>query len=109
MASADLGATRRVRIGTRAELDTREIVQVEVGTDVVATFLVGGVCHALDGRCPHRGGPLGEGTLRGSIVTCPWHRWTFDVTTGRCISHPGRDVRRWPVTIDGDDVWVELG
>ncbi len=109
MPVAEPAATRRVRIGSRAELIDRKIVQVELGTDAVAAFVVDGACHALAGQCPHRGGPLGEGTLRGRIVSCPWHRWTFDVTTGRCISHPDRDVPSWPVTIDGDDVWVELG
>ena len=49
---------------------------------VFAVFKVDGVFHVLDGICPHAGGPLGKGMLRGCVVTCPWHGWQFDVTTG---------------------------
>jgi nitrite reductase (NADH) small subunit len=46
---------------------------------VVALFNVGGEFHAIQNKCPHRGGPLGEGELNGQVVTCPWHAWSFDV------------------------------
>ena len=49
---------------------------------VIALFNVGGEIFALDGVCPHQGGPLGKGTLRDKIVTCPWHGWQFDVESG---------------------------
>ena len=44
---------------------------------------VEGQLHAIDGLCPHQGGPLGTGMLCGAVLTCPWHGWQFDVTTGR--------------------------
>lgn len=50
---------------------------------MVAIANVGGTFHAIDGLCPHQGGPLGTGTLCGTTLTCPWHGWPFDVTTGR--------------------------
>lgn len=50
---------------------------------VVAIFNVQGDIYALDGICPHQGGPLGQGTLEGCIVTCPWHGWQFDVRDGQ--------------------------
>jgi nitrite reductase/ring-hydroxylating ferredoxin subunit len=50
---------------------------------IVALFYVDGQWHALDGVCPHQGGPLGQGTLEGCIVTCPWHGWQFDVRSGQ--------------------------
>ena len=49
---------------------------------IVAIFNVAGKFYALDGICPHQGGPLGQGQLQGPTVTCPWHGWQFDVTTG---------------------------
>ena len=48
-----------------------------------ALFNVDGQFFALDGVCPHQGGPLGQGELCGSIVTCPWHGWQFDVEDGK--------------------------
>jgi len=50
---------------------------------VVALANVAGVWHALDGLCPHQGGPLGTGQLCGTVLTCPWHGWQFDVVSGR--------------------------
>jgi len=53
------------------------------GDRMVAIANVEGRYHAIDGLCPHQGGPLGTGTLCGTVLTCPWHGWQFDVTTGR--------------------------
>jgi len=50
---------------------------------MVAIANVEGTFHAIDGLCPHQGGPLGTGALCGTVLTCPWHGWQFDVTTGR--------------------------
>ena len=53
------------------------------GDRMVAIANVGGTFHAIDGLCPHQGGPLGTGVLCGTTLTCPWHGWQFDVVTGR--------------------------
>ena len=50
---------------------------------MVAVANVDGALHAIDGLCPHQGGPLGTGELCGTVLTCPWHGWQFDVITGR--------------------------
>jgi nitrite reductase/ring-hydroxylating ferredoxin subunit len=50
---------------------------------LLALFNVDGSFFALDGVCPHQGGPLGKGVLAGCVVTCPWHGWQFDVTSGQ--------------------------
>ena len=42
-----------------------------------------------DGVCPHLGGPLVEGRLSARAVVCPWHSYTFDPATGRCLTVPG--------------------
>ena len=54
----------------------------------VALFNVDGEILALDNTCPHAGGPLGEGTLEGEVIECPWHGWEFNVRTGQCIENP---------------------
>ena len=82
--------------------------EVIVGGRVVALFNVEGTFHALDGVCPHAGGPLGEGTLAGSVITCPWHGWQFDVTTGtHCLTETIRHTTI-SVLVKGDDVYVEI-
>lgn len=82
--------------------------EVTVGDRVVAVFNVDGRFHALDGICPHAGGPLGEGTLNGPIVTCPWHGWQFDVSTGRHCLTARICQPSYVVRLDGTDLLVEL-
>jgi nitrite reductase/ring-hydroxylating ferredoxin subunit len=38
--------------------------------------------YAVQSRCLHLQGPLGEGHLEGCVLTCPWHGWQYDVRTG---------------------------
>jgi len=64
--------------------------------------------HAIDGVCPHQGGPLGKGVLDGATLTCPWHRWQFNVRTGQHLLRPSLCQRRYPVKIEGTDVLIDL-
>jgi len=74
----------------------------------VALFRVEDNFYALDGVCPHAGGPLGEGTLNGCVVTCPWHGWQFDVSTGQHSLNADIVHASFPVKIENDDVYVEI-
>lgn len=78
------------------------------GDRIVALYNVAGQFFALDGICPHQGGPLGKGKLTGCIVTCPWHGWQFDVVTGQhqtsqSLIHPQFDLK-----LDGDNILVRF-
>ncbi len=81
--------------------------------------------YAIRGTCPHQGAPLGRGMLTGTfvpsdvgefvygrdaeVVRCPWHRYEFDVTTGRSLHDPeGCRVASYDVRVVGDDVLIEL-
>jgi nitrite reductase/ring-hydroxylating ferredoxin subunit len=81
---------------------------VEAGGRAVALFNVDGRFYALDNACPHRGGPLGEGDLDGAVVTCPWHAWRFDVTTGANANNPAVRLPCFPASVEGGEVFVEL-
>ena len=74
----------------------------------IALFNVEGALHAIGNTCRHRGGPLGEGSLDGSTVTCPWHGWEYDVTTGAALLNPAMTVPVYRVEAQGEDVLVEL-
>ena len=74
----------------------------------IALFKSGGQFYAIDNTCPHRGGPLAEGSLEGGQVTCPWHAWTFDIKTGACITAPGVSQRSYPVKKENDDIFVQV-
>ena len=74
----------------------------------IALFNVDGSFHAIGNVCRHRGGPLGEGSLDGSVVTCPWHGWEYDVTTGAVLANAALKVPVYRTEVNGDDVLVEL-
>jgi len=85
--------------------EARELV---VGDRIVALVHVDDRFFALDGICPHQGGPLGKGHLSGGVVTCPWHGWQFDVTSGQHQSIPSLVQPALPVKVEGDDVFVDV-
>ena len=60
---------------------------------------------ALDNKCPHQGGPLGEGSIENGLLRCPWHGWDFDPLTGKA---PGFDdgVETFDVEIRDDGIYV---
>lgn len=62
----------------------------------------------LPAECPPRGGPLGDGSLEGPVVTCPWHGREFDVTTGACQTNPAVEQDAFPVQVQGSDLIVEI-
>jgi nitrite reductase (NADH) small subunit len=96
------------RVAAVSEIPVGSARELTAGGRVIALFNVGGTLYALDGICPHAGGPLGEGTLQGPVITCPWHGWQFDVTTGRHCLNARLEHTRFPLKIEGNDVLVEL-
>jgi nitrite reductase/ring-hydroxylating ferredoxin subunit len=62
----------------------------------------------IDDLCPHAGGDLSIGELTGQIVTCPWHHWEFDVTTGVCPHKPSAKISAYPVEIRDGYVYADL-
>ena len=86
-------------IAAESECPPGTSIERVAGDRMVALANVAGELFAIDGLCPHQGGPLGTGTLCGAILTCPWHGWQFDVTSGRhrysqTVRQPVFEVRR---------------
>jgi nitrite reductase (NADH) small subunit len=113
-----------VRISLADAPAAGQVRMLDIGGHRVGLYRVGDALHALADRCPHRGAPLCSSgrTVRGvylsegsptrggerAHVRCPWHKWDFDIATGRCLVHADMRVRRYHVTIDDDDVVVRL-
>jgi nitrite reductase (NADH) small subunit len=96
------------RVAAVSDVEPGSAREFTAGGRVIALFSVNGTLFALDGICPHAGGPLGEGMLEGPVVTCPWHGWQFDVTTGRHCLNPRLEHTKFSLKIEGNDVYVEL-
>ncbi|HET7295462.1 MAG TPA: Rieske (2Fe-2S) protein [Vicinamibacteria bacterium] len=97
-----------VRVLAASDLPPGKATEALVDGRPVALFNVGGVFHALSNRCVHRGGPLGQGVLDGATVVCPWHAWTYDVTTGISSVNPDLKVARYETKVEGGDVFVRV-
>ena len=82
---------------------------VDLNGKTLAVAIIDGVFHATHNTCLHRGGPLCGGSVEGKIVTCPWHGWQFDVTTGKSSQNPAVGVPCYPVEIRGGEVFVDVG
>ena len=96
------------KIASKAEIPAGTGKVVEVGGKAVAVFNCDGSFYAMDNTCKHRGGPLGEGSFAGTTVSCPWHGWEYDVTSGVCQMDPSIKVQTFDVKVDGDDILVSL-
>ena len=97
-----------VKVARATEVPRGSGVALDVKGRRVALFNVDGEFHAIDGVCPHQGGPLGEGILRGDVVTCPWHFWQFDVVKGHAPELPDATIPKFRVKQEGDDILVEV-
>jgi nitrite reductase (NADH) small subunit len=96
------------KLASLDELPEGALIEIVQGDDLYALCNVGGTVRAMSGVCPHNGGPLGQGALDGSVVTCPWHAWEFDSATGACLLNDALQVPTYPVRIEAGDILVDL-
>ena len=82
---------------------------VDVKGAPVAIFNVGGTYYAIEDTCSHVGGPLSEGAVEGTAVTCPWHGAQFDLVTGKVLAPPAASgVTCYPVRIQDGQIQLEV-
>jgi len=105
--AASSTATRLIEVqrctpgaGTFVEAAGRELAVFRL--DGTGRFAV------LDNSCPHASGNLSGGSLAGTVVTCPWHQWAFDVTTGVCTHSPAAKVNCYPSHVRDGYVYAVL-
>ncbi len=97
-----------VKVARIGDLEPGEGTVVVVNGTRIALFNRGGMFYAIRNSCPHMGGDLGEGSLDGDIVTCPWHGWRFDVRTGKSPESEVVGVRTFEVKVVGEDIYVGI-
>jgi nitrite reductase/ring-hydroxylating ferredoxin subunit len=95
----------------------------EIGGQEIAVFYIDGDYHAVANYCVHQGGPLCEGGLtgrtgvgadgwqwtfqdEGEIITCPWHHWQFDVTTGASVASDRYAVPTYDIQVEDGEIYV---
>jgi nitrite reductase/ring-hydroxylating ferredoxin subunit len=98
-----------VKVASVNDIQAGQGKAVMVGDREVALFNQGGKFFAIDNVCPHAGGPLSEGDMTETVVTCPWHGATFDLKNGEALGPPAfSGVKSFKVVVEGNDVKVEV-
>jgi len=96
-----------VKVAALEKFPPGSLTEVASADNRYAVCNVDGELFALDGFCPHAGGPLGQGALHGDIVVCPWHAWEFNCRTGACEDAGDLKLDTFPVKVEGGLVFVE--
>jgi nitrite reductase/ring-hydroxylating ferredoxin subunit len=80
--------------------------RVRARDEEIALVHCDGGFYAVQQQCIHLQGPLGEGKLEGCVLTCPWHGWQYDVTTGRNEFDLAIQLRTYDVQVQDGEVRV---
>src|SRR5579884_4062190 len=106
--AATVAPERLARVASLTELRSAGRLVVHAGGHSICLFADGDRVHAVDNRCPHMGFPLNRGSVSDGILTCHWHHARFDLCTGGTFDQFADELERFPVSVDGDDVLIEL-
>ena len=98
-----------IEIGSQSDFPVGESRELVAADRIVAVFNVDGTLHAMDGSCPHQGGPLGKGELDGCILTCPWHGLRFDVRDGQNQLNKSSRQPTFAMKVEAGRVFIEVG
>ena len=90
------------------ELPEGRVKTVNCGLRTLCLTHHNGQYAALDNRCPHQGGPLGEGSIENGLLRCPWHGWDYDPLTGESPGDFDDTIESFPLEIRDDGVYVGL-
>lgn len=89
-----------------SELPEGRVAPVTAGHQGICLTHHKGKFGGLDNRCPHQGGPLGEGSIENGLLRCPWHGWDFDPHTGQSPGFHDDKIVTFPVEVREDGVYV---
>ena len=97
------------RVASMKDIASGQAIAVDSQGQRIAVFNLNGAFHAISDTCTHRGGPLSQGKVEGTTVTCPWHGAKFDILTGNVLSPPApTGVAAYKVVVEGEDIKIEL-
>lgn len=95
-----------VKVAKTSDIPAGKMKNVEVDGIEILIANVEGMFYAVGDRCPHLNAKVSEGTLNNTVVTCPRHLSSFDVTTGRVISGTRSNLPTYDVKVEGNDLLV---
>ena len=94
------------RVLDEGDLPDGRVTTVHAGLRELALVHYDGCWAALDNRCPHQGGPLGEGSIENGLLRCPWHGFDYDPLTGGSPGGFVDEATCFPLEVREDGVYV---
>ncbi|WP_299839419.1 thiamine pyrophosphate-binding protein [uncultured Tenacibaculum sp.] len=95
-------------LGNKNELPEGRVKTVTANHKGICLTHYKGKFSALDNRCPHQGGPLGEGSIENGMLRCPWHGWDFDPCTGNSPGGHDDGIETFPIKEEDNAIFVGL-
>jgi len=100
---------RWIKIATTDAIGEDDMIAVEAEGRHIAVYHVGDSFYATDNICTHAFALLTDGFLDECEIECPLHAGRFDITTGKALGPPvTRDLKVYPLKVEGTDILVEL-
>jgi nitrite reductase/ring-hydroxylating ferredoxin subunit len=96
------------RVADLDALPEGRVMTVVAGSKSICLTRHDGRWGALDNRCPHQGGPLGEGSIENGWLRCPWHGWDYCPHTGKAPEGFDERVPTYPLEVRDDGIWVAI-
>ena len=101
-----------IKVADKKDIPEGRAIVVTVNGKPVALFNINGQYYAIDDTCTHEGGPLSEGNVEGTKVTCPWHGAEFNLTNGEVLGEAlgeplPNNVQSYKVYIEGEEIKIE--
>ncbi len=96
------------RVGAADMIDVGEVTVVQAGHHAIALSRTEEAWGAIANRCPHQGGPLGEGLLEACWLICPWHGWEYDPFNGETPGPFDDKVDSYDVDVRADGIYVAV-
>ena len=102
--------TTWVDIGPLDAIPLRGARVVKTGAGCIAVFRTAtDQAFAIDDRCPHKAGPLSQGIVHGTSVTCPLHNWVISLETGMAQGADEGQVRTFALKIEDGRMLLDVG
>lgn len=99
-----------IDLASTADVPDDDVIGIDIAGKSIALYLVNGEIYATDNICTHGNARLCDGFLEGHAIECPLHQGKFDIRNGKAMCAPlTADVRIYPVKIEGERVYVDLG
>lgn len=90
-----------------SDLPEGRVKTVYAGHTEICLSHFDGSFNALTNKCPHQGGPLGEGSIENGLLRCPWHGWDFNPCGGD--SEGFQDgLKKYQLKVENDSIYVEI-